>query len=101
MQAAREGARESLARTPEQLDVLASAGVVDAGGQAYVLLLDVLVEILGGAARPTTDARIAAGGQSAGRDVANDWRVRGDVRAARGSAVRSGRVARPSVRAWP
>jgi DAK2 domain fusion protein YloV len=50
VQAAREGARESLARTPEQLDVLASAGVVDAGGQAYVLLLDVLAEILGGAA---------------------------------------------------
>ncbi len=34
VQAAREGARESLARTPEQLDVLASAGVVDSGGQA-------------------------------------------------------------------
>ena len=41
-------AREALARTPEQLAVLAAAGVVDAGGQAYVLLLDVLVEVLGG-----------------------------------------------------
>ena len=38
-----------LARTPDQLAVLAAAGVVDAGGQAYVLLLDVLVEVLGGA----------------------------------------------------
>jgi fatty acid kinase len=49
VQAAQEAARTSLARTPEQLDVLAAAGVVDAGGQAYLLLVDVLVEILGGA----------------------------------------------------
>lgn len=46
--AAQHAARESLARTPQLLDVLASADVVDAGGQAYVLLVDVLVEILGG-----------------------------------------------------
>lgn len=47
-EAAQHGARDSLARTPQQLDVLASAGVVDAGGQAYVLLIDVLVEMLDG-----------------------------------------------------
>jgi fatty acid kinase len=47
--AAQQGAREALLRTPSQLDVLARAGVVDAGGQAFVLLLDVLVEVLGGA----------------------------------------------------
>ena len=46
--AAQRAARESLARTPQLLDVLASADVVDAGGQAYVLLVDVLVELLGG-----------------------------------------------------
>ncbi len=52
-EAAQSGAHEALARTPEQLEVLAAAGVVDAGGQAYVLLVDVLVEVLGGApARP-------------------------------------------------
>jgi uncharacterized protein len=52
-QAAQLEAHASLARTPKQLDVLASAGVVDAGGQAYVLLIDVLAELLGGtAARP-------------------------------------------------
>ena len=45
-----EAARQSLAPyLGEQLDVLAAAGVVDAGGQAYLLLVDVLVEILGGA----------------------------------------------------
>jgi DAK2 domain fusion protein YloV len=41
-------ARTALARTPEQLPILADAGVVDAGGQALVLLIDVLVEVLGG-----------------------------------------------------
>ena len=56
--AAQAGAREALARTPEQLEVLAAAGVVDAGGQAYVLLLDVLVEVLGGPpAEPLTGRR--------------------------------------------
>jgi uncharacterized protein len=53
--AAARAAHDALARTPEQLDVLASAGVVDAGGQAYVLLIDVLAEVLGGApAQPLT-----------------------------------------------
>jgi DAK2 domain fusion protein YloV len=46
--AAQSAAKAALARTPEQLEVLARAGVVDAGGQAFVLLLDVLVEVLGG-----------------------------------------------------
>ncbi|HET9873066.1 MAG TPA: DAK2 domain-containing protein [Propionibacteriaceae bacterium] len=39
---------EALARTKEQLEVLGRAGVVDAGGQAFVLLVDCLVEVLGG-----------------------------------------------------
>jgi uncharacterized protein len=47
--AARRAAATSLAGTPRQLAVLAEAGVVDAGGQAYVLLLQVLEEVLGGA----------------------------------------------------
>src|SRR5918993_3054558 len=47
-EAAQRAAREALARTPSQLAVLAAAGVPDAGGQAYVLLLDALVEVLGG-----------------------------------------------------
>ncbi|GAA2369998.1 dihydroxyacetone kinase [Catellatospora methionotrophica] len=42
------GAREALARTPEQLPVLAAAGVVDAGGQGLVLLLEALLEALTG-----------------------------------------------------
>ena len=63
VQAAQDGARQSLARTPEQLDVLASAGVVDAGAHAYVLLVDALVEMLGGApARPLLAATRSAAG---------------------------------------
>lgn len=46
--AAQAAARDALSHTPEQLAVLSAAGVVDAGGQALVLLLDVLVEVLGG-----------------------------------------------------
>jgi DAK2 domain fusion protein YloV len=47
-EAAQRAAREALARTPDQLQALAAAGVVDAGGQAYVLLLDALVQTLHG-----------------------------------------------------
>lgn len=38
--AAQTGARQALAQTTGQIEVLAAAGVVDAGGQAYALLLD-------------------------------------------------------------
>jgi fatty acid kinase len=63
VRAAQRAAHQALARTSEQLDVLASAGVVDAGGQAYVLLIDVLAEVLGGApAQPLT----AVGPKAAG-----------------------------------
>jgi DAK2 domain fusion protein YloV len=63
--AAQRGAHDALARTPAQLDVLGRAGVVDAGGQAFVLLIDVLVEVLGGPAAeplapPEPDAERAA-----------------------------------------
>jgi DAK2 domain fusion protein YloV len=38
--AAAQAAREALARTPEQLPVLAQAGVVDAGGRGLCVILD-------------------------------------------------------------
>jgi DAK2 domain fusion protein YloV len=44
--AAAEGAAKALARTPEQLSVLARAGVVDAGGRGLVVLLEALVEVV-------------------------------------------------------
>ncbi|MDI6097680.1 DAK2 domain-containing protein [Actinoplanes sp. NEAU-A12] len=41
--AAARAATEALARTPQQLPILAQAGVVDAGGRGLCLLLDALV----------------------------------------------------------
>ena len=41
-------ARDALARTPEMLPVLEEAGVVDAGGTGFLLLLDVLLHVVDG-----------------------------------------------------
>jgi dihydroxyacetone kinase-like predicted kinase len=46
--AALDAAREALERTPEQLEVLARAGVVDAGGAGLVVLLECLERICAG-----------------------------------------------------
>jgi uncharacterized protein len=50
VRAARAAADEALARTPEQLPVLAAAGVVDAGGRGLVVLLDALLAVVTGEA---------------------------------------------------
>ncbi len=50
--AAAEAAREALARTPEQLQVLRDAGVVDAGGRGLSVVLDAAETVLTGR-RPT------------------------------------------------
>ena len=52
IEAAHAAAAEALARTPEQLPVLARAGVVDAGGAGYLLLLDALWLVVGGRPLP-------------------------------------------------
>ena len=59
--AAAEAAGEALAHTPDQLEVLHRAGVVDAGGRGLVVLLETLADVLGGvrtvaAARPRKPA---------------------------------------------
>ncbi len=54
LEAARIAGGTSLERTPELLPVLADAGVVDAGGAGYLLLLDVLLHVADG--RPVPDA---------------------------------------------
>ncbi|BAL92297.1 putative phosphatase [Actinoplanes missouriensis 431] len=46
--AAARAAAEALDRTPQQLPVLARAGVVDAGGRGLCLLLDALVDAVAG-----------------------------------------------------
>src|SRR5262249_43400852 len=53
LEAARHGADEALARTPDLLPVLTAAGVVDSGGAGYVLLLDALLHVADG--RPLPD----------------------------------------------
>jgi DAK2 domain fusion protein YloV len=49
-------AREALARTPELLPVLRSAGVVDSGGTGFLLLLDALAHVAGGRPMPEPPA---------------------------------------------
>jgi hypothetical protein len=46
--AAEEGAEASVARTPDLLPALRDAGVVDAGGKGFTLLLDALLEVVSG-----------------------------------------------------
>jgi hypothetical protein len=67
LEAASGAAEDSLARTPELLPVLKDAGVVDAGGAGYVLLLDVLLHVVDGRPLPEPEefkapapARVAA-----------------------------------------
>lgn len=49
--AAADGAAEALDRTPEMLDVLRDAGVVDSGGKGLVVILESLVQVLTGERR--------------------------------------------------
>ena len=56
---ARQGADEALARTPELLPVLRTAGVVDAGGSGFLLLLDAFLHVAAG--RPLPEAAPATG----------------------------------------
>ncbi len=54
------GARAALARTPDQLEALRRAGVVDAGGRGVCVLLDALVSVVTGAAPEPTAVRVEA-----------------------------------------
>lgn len=60
VEAASASAEEALARTPELLPVLADAGVVDAGGAGYVLLLGAALQVIDGRAAPKVDMPIDA-----------------------------------------
>jgi len=52
LQAAVVAAREALARTPQQLDVLRQAGVVDAGGSGFCVVLEAAESALTGRRTP-------------------------------------------------
>ncbi|GAB2799716.1 DAK2 domain-containing protein [Streptomyces daliensis] len=60
--AAYEGARAALAGTTGQLDVLARAGVVDAGGRGLTAVLGALAEALDGAPEGARESHGARGG---------------------------------------
>ncbi|MFC4021342.1 DAK2 domain-containing protein [Micromonospora sp. GCM10011542] len=70
---AARAAAEALARTPEQLPVLARAGVVDAGGRGLCVLLDALVEVLTGeGAGPAPAPRTARPAVAVARETGSD-----------------------------
>ena len=54
--AAAQGAQEALDRTPQMLELLRLAGVVDAGGRGLVVVLDALAETVSGIRRPASPA---------------------------------------------
>lgn len=55
LNAARSQGRDALARTPELLPVLKDAGVVDAGGAGFLLLLDAAIHVVDGEPMPEPD----------------------------------------------
>ena len=55
LRAARAAGRASLDRTPELLPVLKDAGVVDAGGAGFLLLLDAAIHVVDGEPLPEPD----------------------------------------------
>lgn len=66
---AAEAAREALALTPTQLERLAQAGVVDAGGRALVVVLDATEQALTGRAPRTVDRPPPVPAVSGGDDL--------------------------------
>ena len=76
LQVAREAAAEALERTPELLAVLEEAGVVDAGGAGYLLLLDAMLHVVSGQPLPEAPevpaaASVATGLRFAGGEEAH------------------------------
>jgi DAK2 domain fusion protein YloV len=63
--AAAEGARVALARTPDQLEALRMAGVVDAGGRGVVVVLEALAGLASGAPAPIEPADASAAARAA------------------------------------
>jgi DAK2 domain fusion protein YloV len=62
VRATRDAGRVALADTPEQLPALKDAGVVDAGGAGFLLLLDAAVHVIDGEPLPEPEADDGTGG---------------------------------------
>jgi DAK2 domain fusion protein YloV len=70
LELARQAAGDALDRTPELLPVLKEAGVVDAGGAGFVLLLDSFLNVVDG--RPLPDAPLASATSPAATIILSD-----------------------------
>lgn len=69
---AARAAREALARTPEQMELLMRAGVVDAGGRALVVVLDATEQALTGRIPDLVAAHVPQPIREAGDDLSAD-----------------------------
>jgi DAK2 domain fusion protein YloV len=73
VRSAREAAAQSLARTPDLLPALRSAGVVDAGGRGWCVLLEALERVVTGAELPDVPALVVPrAGLTAARESGSD-----------------------------
>jgi DAK2 domain fusion protein YloV len=61
LRAARDGGARALDQTPELLPVLKDAGVVDAGGAGFLLLLDAALHVVDDEPLPETEAEVPGG----------------------------------------
>ena len=83
LEAAKAAASDALSRTPDMLPVLKKAGVVDAGGAGYVLLIDAFLHVADGRVLPAPPAPTAGAGAVdpvAGRPGAGEGHGVGDLR---------------------
>ncbi|HEV2127298.1 MAG TPA: DAK2 domain-containing protein [Thermomicrobiales bacterium] len=73
LRAAHEAAQVALDGTPQQLDILRQAGVVDAGGQGVVIILEALLRsATGDTELPTMEEAGAVGGDMAFLDMVEE-----------------------------
>ena len=75
-EAAVDAAQQALARTPDQLEALARAGVVDAGGAGCVLMLESFHRVVTGHWSPSDEGLLSAGPALQRRD---EWRPAADA----------------------
>ncbi|MGI8662019.1 MAG: DAK2 domain-containing protein [Acidimicrobiales bacterium] len=81
LEAAHAGGGDALARTPELLQVLKEAGVVDAGGTGFLLLLDAMLTVVDGRAMPEPEPDpVGAGPVAPGLASPGDEHGVGDLR---------------------
>jgi DAK2 domain fusion protein YloV len=80
LDAARDEARASLARTPDLLPKLREHGVVDAGAAGYCLLLDVLLHVSAGRPLPEPSSAPAPAVVSLGHESVESAHEEGSVR---------------------